>query len=108
MPRAFKASNGRKEYYRCAIRLPGGGRKWVWGKTKGEAEDKAIEGERLLGLGLDANAKTETLASFMGRFLAFVKPNDDNEYGVSPSVHQDYKYHSEKHIVPAAGFEARP
>lgn len=103
MPRAFKASNGRKEYYRCAIRLPGGGRKWVWGKTKREAEDKAIEEERLLGLGLDANAKTETLASFMGRFLDFVKPNDDNEYGVSPSVHQDYKYHSEKHIVPALG-----
>ncbi len=39
MPRAFKASN------RCAIRFPGGGRKWVWGKTKREAEDKAIEEE---------------------------------------------------------------
>ena len=103
MPRAFKASNGRNDYYRCAIRLPAGGRKWVWGKTKREAEDKAIEEERLLGLGLDANAKTETLSSFMGRFLIFVKPNDDNEYGVSPSVHQDYKYHSEKHIVPALG-----
>lgn len=38
-------------------------------RTKREAEDKAIEEERLLGLGLDANAKTETLASFMGRFL---------------------------------------
>ena len=103
MPRAFKASNGRTEYYRCAVRLPAGGRKWVWGKTKREAEGKAIEEERLLGLGLDANAKTETLAKFMDRFLAFIKPNDDNEYGVSPSVHQDYRYHSTKHIVPALG-----
>lgn len=32
-----------------------------------------------------------------------MKPNDDNEYGGSPSVHQDYKNHSEKHIVPALG-----
>ena len=39
----------------------------------------------------------------MTRFLDFVKPNDDNEYGVSPSVHQDYRYHSTKHIVPALG-----
>ena len=101
MPRAFKASNGRNDYYRCAVRLPAGGRKWVWAKTKREAE--AIEEERLLGLGLDADAKTETLAHFMKRFLDFIKPNDDSEYGVSPSVHQDYTYHSTKHIVPALG-----
>ena len=82
MPRAFKASNGRKEYYRCAIRLPAGGRKWVWGKTKREAEDKAIAEERLLGLGLDADAKTETLATFMTRFLDFIKPNVLNAPGL--------------------------
>ncbi len=102
-PRAFKASNGRKKHYRCATRLPGGGRKWVWCKAKREAENKAIEEERLRGPGLDANAKTEALASFMGRFLDFVKPNDDNEYGVSPFIHQDYNDHSEIHIVPALG-----
>ncbi len=103
MPRAFKASNGRNEYYRCAVRLTAGGRKWVWAKTKREAEDKAIEEERLLGIGLEAAAKTETLTNFMKRFLEHIKPNDDNEYGVSPSVHQDYRYHTEKHIVPALG-----
>ena len=46
MPRAIQASKGSKQPYLCAVRLPGGGRKWVSAKPKRDTE--AIVEQRLL------------------------------------------------------------
>jgi integrase len=103
MPKAFKVKSGHREYFRCAVLLPGGGRRWVQARTKREAEAKANEQLRRLRLGLEPKTTNETLADFMERFLQFVKPTDTNEFGVSPSTYQDYRYHVSAHIVPALG-----
>ncbi|MEZ5403176.1 MAG: site-specific integrase [Bryobacteraceae bacterium] len=103
MPKAFKVTKDGKTYYRCQVPLPGGGRKWVQSKTKREAEQRAAEEEQKFKMGLDPDARTETVANFMRRFLDYIKPNDRNEYGVAPSTHADYRYHVEHHIIPELG-----
>jgi integrase len=105
MPKAYKASNGRRVYYRCAVRLPDGSRKWIRAKTKREAEEKAAEEEKKLQLGLDPDARRETVSDFMGRFLEFIKPGTGSAYSVAPSTYQDYRYHVTSHILPALGMK---
>lgn len=77
----------------------------MWGKTKHEAGIRPLRKRACLGWDWKPMPSPKRWQVFMDRFLAFIKPNDDNEYGVSPSVPQEYRYHSTKHILPPFGIE---
>jgi integrase len=101
--RAFKVNKDGKTYYRCRVPLPGGGGKWVQSRTKREAEQHAAEKEQKFKTGPRPDARIESVANFMRRFLEYIKPNDRNESGVAASTHADYGNHVEHHIFPELG-----
>lgn len=103
MARAFKHKVGQYTYYRTYVTLPDGKRKSIQAPTKRQAEELAAKEEQNIKSGLTPDAAKETLAEFLKRFLEYIKPHEHNEYGVSPSVHQDYRYICDKHLIPALG-----
>lgn len=48
----------RKEYFTKTISLPGGGRKYVYGKTKEEVEEKYLQAKLMLRAGIELNDDT--------------------------------------------------
>lgn len=103
MSRPFKHKVGRYTYYRAYVTLPDGKRKSIQAPTRREAEELVAKEEQNIKAGLTPDAEKETLKDFLKRYLDYIKPHEHNEYGVSPSVHQDYRYLCEKHIIPALG-----
>jgi integrase len=69
----------------------------VYGGTKKEVQDKLREKQTDLGRGVDVTAGRVTLAQWLTRWLAMVKPT------VEPNTYGPYERHVRLHIVPVLG-----
>lgn len=92
---SYLRKDGRWEW---RISLPDGRRKSYYGATEGEARNKARQANRDLEDGLDLDAQSITVATFLERWLETVAADR-----VRPSTLVAYRSHIEHHISPAIG-----
>ena len=100
--KAFKSRRNDHVYFRVDLPkdlFPDGKRRSTMGKTRREALDRAEQLVQQRRKGLHTNEAKSSLADFLGRFLEFYK----TEGGVALRTWQDYRYHSEKNVIPAIG-----
>jgi integrase len=69
----------------------------VYGTSKKEVQNKLLERQSDLGRGVDVTAGRITLAQWLTRWLAMVKPT------VEPNTYLPYERHVRLHIVPVIG-----
>src|SRR4051794_3422405 len=72
-------------------------RKTVYGKTKAEVQEKLRDLQVTAGKGVDVQAGKITLAQWLTRWLAMVKPT------VEPNTYGPYDRHVRLHITPLLG-----
>lgn len=92
---SYRRKDGRWEW---RISLPDGRRKSFYGATEGEAREKANRAERDLEDGLDIDARSITVATFMDRWVTNVATER-----VRGSTLEVYRRHVELHIKPSIG-----
>jgi integrase len=84
--------------WECRITLPNGQRKSFYGATQAEVIKKRKEAERELERGRDLSKKSETVESFMRRWL-----DDVARPTIRPKTYESYAQLLRLHILPALG-----
>ncbi|MDP2662862.1 MAG: hypothetical protein Q8R28_19270 [Dehalococcoidia bacterium] len=101
---ATKRKDGLRQTYVTVGYKPDGQpiRRYVYGRTKKEADDKAVELRAQLQSGVQVAVKKGTVGEYLDRWLARVKAQVGTG-STQPRTYMGYEQHVRLHLKPALG-----